>query len=442
MIYKKSLRLLTAALTLSALVASAAPEQPATQLSVRTNPEGAQITVNHSARGRAPLLLTDLPPGRYLVHAARDGFEDAFENVTVEAGGSFDVSFEMQPLTGLLLMVSEPEGAEVSSGGIAMGNTPLLITTLPQGIHRLSLALPGYQTKEISVNLKGRTPLRESVRLLADSGTVTVDSDPPGAEVLINGIARGTTPCRIERIPGGSVKLEIRQAGFIPHSRDIALAAGEEQRVNVALQPLPGSLTIVSIPAQARVYVNNEFKGESPCTLDNTEPGEYRVRVEMPGHTPVARNVTVLKGQSSTEEFRLEKNTGILTVITAPAGCTILVDGKKQGITSAAQSATSAVSDPLAIEGIIAGEHTVEIIRKGYAPQKRTVTIERDRTTPLQIKLVRQFIPNYEITTTRSYYKGVLEFANDAEIRIETAPGVIQSVPMKDVIRHGVLKEE
>ena len=41
-----------------------------------------------------------------------------------------------------------------------------------------------------------------------------------------------------------------------------------------------------------------------------------------------------------------------------------------------------------------------------------------------------------------SYYKGVLEFLNEEGIRIETAPGITQTIPMKDVKKHGPLKEE
>ena len=442
MIYRKLLNLAIIAFALSAAMALAEKEEPSTQLTIKSDPDGAKITISHKERGRTPLRITDLLPGRYLVNTTKEGYEDAFQTVTVETGVSVEANMEMEPLKGLLIVASEPSGAEVSNAGISLGSTPLLITTLPQGMHRLSLALPGYQTKEINVNLAGRTPVRETVELLADSGTINVQSDPSGAEVLINGITRGSTPCKIERIPGGAVKLEVRQAGYVPHSRDIALAAGEEQSVTIPLKPLPGTLRIVSIPPQARVYIDNEFKGETPFALENTEPGEYRVRVEMPGHTVVARNVILEKGADATEEFRLEKNTGILTVITAPAGCTILVDGKKMGLTTSAKGDSSAVSDQLAIADLIAGEHTVEIIRKGFGPQKRTINIKQDQTTPLQIKLERQFIPNYEVTTTRSYYKGVLEFINEEGIRLETRPGVSQTIPMKDVKEHGPLQEE
>ncbi len=443
MIYKKTLTLITALLLgVLNLTLFAAREEPSTQLVLKSTPDGVKITINHVNRGITPATITDLPAGEHLIHASKKGFTDVFETVSIVPGISVKANLELPPQLALLLVHSEPEGAEVSSLGVALGTTPLLVTNLQPGEHRLRCALPGYQTKEVDVILSGRTPKKETITLVADSGTIDVASDPSGAEVLINGISRGTTPCTIDRIPGGDVKLEITQAGYTPHTREISLAAGEQQSIDISLRPLPGNLNIVSMPDGARVYIDNEFKGTTPYTLDNTQPGEYRVRIDMDGHTSLVRNITIEKGSTATEEFRLQRNTGILSIITAPSGCIILVDGKKQGITRSEQTETSAVSNPLSIEDLMEGEHTIEIIRKGFGPQKRKIVIKRDQTTPLQVKLIRQFIPNYEVTTTRSYYKGVVEFINEEGIRIETAPGITQTIPMKDVKKHGVLKEE
>ncbi len=428
------------AVLLGLTVQAAKDKGPATRLDVTSQPPGATVSVDHKEKGVTPLSLTDLTPGQHLLHVTRANYRDSFDSVVLETGVSRTAAFKLEPLTGILLLTTTPDGCEVSAKGVALGVTPLLITTLESGTHRLTVASPGYQPKEVEVTLEGRTPLKQEVALMSDSGTIAVTSDPAGAEVLVNGIARGKTPCRVDRIPGGSVTLEVKAEGFQPHSRDVALAAGEVQTVEVQLKPLPGTLRVVSIPEAGRVYINDEFKGESPYDLANAKPGTYRVRVDKTGYEPVARDVTLEKGASITEEFRLAKNTGRLELITAPAGSTVLIDGKKIGITLTHGTDTSAVSDPFAIEEALEGEHSVEIFRKGFATQKRKIEIKRGETLTLQFKLVRQFIPNYEVTTTRSYYKGVLEFQNEEGIRIETAPGISQTIPMKDVKKHGPLQ--
>ena len=420
----------------------AADEQPRTSLEVTSAPSGAIVWVDHANRGVTPLTLTDLEPGAHLLQVTKEGFAPAYVSVSLERAVPKRVPFELSRQTGLLLVVTDPVGCDVSENGVSLGTTPLLLTNLQVGNHRLSVASPGYQTKELDVVLEGRTPLRREVTLLSDSGTLQMTSDPSDAEVFVNGISRGKTPCKVDRIPGGQVTLEVKAEGFKPYTSTVSMAPGEVQAIDARLVPLPGTLRIVKIPDGARVYINDEFKGKSPYDFLNAQPGEYRVRVDMAGHEPNARTVTVAKGASSTEEFRLVKNTGRVEVITAPSSAMILIDGKKVGLTTTRKADTTAVSDPFAIEDVMEGEHEMEFFRKGYTTQKKKVKVTRGETLTVQIKLARQFIPDYEVTTTRSHYTGVLEYKNEEGIRLEIMPGVSQTIPMSDVKKHGPLKAQ
>ncbi len=434
---------------LAALVACAARnEEPTTRVDVTSQPSGAKVLIDHRERGVTPLILTDLPPGAHLLQLSQEGYCDLFETITLETGVPLPLNLRLDTQTGILLMITDPSGCDVSVKGVSLGATPLLVTSLASGAHRLTISSPGYQTKEIDVELDGRTPLKQEVALLSDSGTLEVSADPEGAEVLVNGISRGEAPCRIDRIPGGIVTLQLQAPGFIAQQREITLAAGEVQNINIQLKPLPGTLRIVAVTTSAtplegaRVYIDNEFKGDTPFDFVNAAPKLYRVRIDKTGYESVAREVTLEKGASVTEECRLAKITGRLEIVTAPASATILIDGKKIGITSTRSSDSNAVSDPFATDEINEGEHEIEIFRKGFATQKRKIEVKRGETLTLQFKLVRQFIPNYEVTTARMNYKGVLEFMNEEGIRIEVSPGISQTIPMKDVKKHGPLQIE
>jgi hypothetical protein len=434
---------LLAGLTLRA----ARNDGPTTRLDITSRPSGATVLIDHRERGTTPLMLSDLSAGQHLIQVTKEGFRAAFETVTLEPGIPRPVNVELDPVTGILLLITDPVGCDVAVKGVSLGSAPLLITTLESGSHRLCISSPGYQTKEIDITLEGRIPLKQEVALLSGSGTVSLTSDPDGAEVLVNGISRGHTPCRIDRIPGGTVTLVVKADGFLPNTREISLAAGEVQTVDVQLTPQPGTLRIVAADSfaapleGARVYIDNEFKGTAPFDLINAEPRTYRVRIDKAGYQPTARDVILAKGASVTEEFRLAKITGRIEVVTAPARATILIDGKKVGITSTHAADSTAVSDPFSLEDILEGDHEVEIFRKGFVTQKRPITVKRGETLTLQFKLTAQFIPNYEVTTARSQYKGVLEFMNEEGIRLEIMPGISQTIPMKDVKKHGPLRE-
>jgi len=415
---------------------------PVTRLDLVSTPPSAEITLDHKKIGSTPQTFTNIAPGLHLLQLEKTGFRSVIETVYVKKDVSQTRAFTLEPVTGLALITSKPEGAEISYNNASLGQTPLLLTTFNPGTHRLTLSLPGFQSKNVDLVIEDRTPIKLEVDLMAASGTLNIETDPADAEVFINGISRGKTPVTIDRIPEGSVTIDIKAAGYETHTRQVSLAAGEVQKINLAMKPLPGTVRIVSIPNNARVYINDEFKGTTPYTFTNAPSGTYRVRAERPGCEPNARDVVVTNSAAFTEEFRMTKITGRIEVVTAPAGATVLLDGKKEGVTNSKKADTTAFSDPLSIEDILEGEHTIEIIRKGYAPQKRPITITRDQTIAPQFKLVRQFIPNYEVITARSHYKGVLEYTTDEGIKIETAPGVTQMIPLKDVRKHGPLREE
>ncbi|MEI6646608.1 MAG: PEGA domain-containing protein [bacterium] len=414
---------------------------PVTQLDLSSIPSEAEISIDHIKIGSTPQVLTNIAPGLHLIHISKKGFRPVIETIAIKKDMTQARAFTLDPVAGLALVTSKPAGAEISYNNASLGQTPLLLTTLSPGTHRLTLTLPGFQSKNVDLVIADRTPIKLEVDLMSASGTLNIETVPAEAEVFINGISRGKTPTTIERIPEGSVNIEIKLAGYEPHARQVSLAAGEVQKINLAMKPLPGSIQIVSIPSEARVYINDEFKGMTPYT-NKVQWGTYRIRVERPGCEPNARDVVLTNSASITEEFRMTKITGRIEVVTAPAGSAVLLDGKKAGVTYSKKTDTTAFSDPFAIEDILEGEHTIEIIRKGYAPQKRSITITRDQTIAPQFRLIRQFIPNYEVITSRAHYTGVLEYTTEEGIKIETAPGVTQMIPLKDIRKHGPLRDE
>jgi hypothetical protein len=207
-------------------------------------------------------------------------------------------------------------------------------------------------------------------------------------------------------------------------------------------KPLPCSLRVESDPPQARVIVNGTDRGETPCVLADPKPGVYTLRVEKSGYETLTRKIMLEGGDAVTERFRLESVTGSLAIRTAPSIVTVMLDGKKVGITRPRGTDASGASEPLVLRDLPEGEHQIEVRRKGYATQRRTAIVKRGEHVAVALALPRQFIPNYEVRTSRSYYRGVLEFIDAEGIRLETAPGVTQTILLRDVKQHGALPAE
>src|SRR5262245_42782208 len=99
--------------------------------------------------------------------------------------------------TGLLTVHSTPEGARVAIDDEARGRTPLKVV-LPVGAHQLKVE-SGSQRRTIRVSIEAGADLSQYIDFAPagprlTTGQLEVTSNPPGADVRIDGVLRGKTP--------------------------------------------------------------------------------------------------------------------------------------------------------------------------------------------------------------------------------------------------------
>ncbi len=412
-------------------------------LRVETTPSGAELYINQQGPFTTPHVATDLRPGTHLITVQARGFHAHRQTVNLEAGERVPLNIELQPLTGLVLIHTQPAGAEATVNGVNKGTTPLFLTDLPLGQHTLHFSKSGYRERTVALSITGRSPIHINETLSPSSATINVESTPPGARITLNGTSRGRTPAIIDNVPEGNATVELQLEGYEPFAETLILAAEQNVRLNAELTPIPAAITIVSIPEGARIYVNNQYVGRSPVTLKNLTPGEYRIRGESPGHDPMARTVRLANAAHPTEELRLQSNAGTLVVVTQPAGAKVFIDGVERGITSFSPDETDRVSRPLTIGLVPAGEREVKLVAERHYPLTLNVTIRPSETTILQPQeLKRQFIPNLEVRTRTDVHTGVfVGTLPNGDIRLEVRPGVIRRIPRGDIIQQKPLQE-
>jgi hypothetical protein len=67
------------------------------------------------------------------------------------------------------------------------------------------------------------------------TGQLSVDTDPQGAAVAIDGETRGMTPLTIEGLKPGPHRVLVSKAGYLPNSREVLVEVGKTTPVKVAL---------------------------------------------------------------------------------------------------------------------------------------------------------------------------------------------------------------
>ena len=419
-------------------LAGVAAEDGASSVLCRVNltsqPSGASVVVDGKDRGTTPILIYDLTPGRHHVKLRLAGYADADRFINTSDGPFIEKNTVLDELKGLLLLKTDPEGADIQVDGVSVGVTPRLVTNLSvRDAHTVRFRKAGYQDQTISVRFDGRKPLVREEKLVLASGTIDVMSEPAGAVVTVNGVERGKAPLKVTGVPKGRAVVKFQMDGFAEEVRELAINAGDVQTLPVVLKPLPGTLRIAATPDGARIYVNDRFEGKSSVSLTDLKPGDYAVRVEMDGYGTVSRVVTLANGGSASEEFKLSSVMGSLEVATSPAGAQVSVDCRKVGTTKAID-ATSEFSAPLVVASLAAGEHRVVVSLPGYADAVKHVTVENQKASQQRVRLRRVFIPDIEVVLTNgNSYKGVLVSNGADSIVVEVSLGITRSFARSEI---------
>jgi hypothetical protein len=127
-------------------------------------------------------------------------------------------------------------------------------------------------------------------------GTLSVQTNPPGVAVFVDGVAHGNTPARVS-LAAGSHILELRGRG-VPRVIPVSVTAGAEasQYLELPLTPSTGSLLVQSEPAGARVSIDGTEHGVAPVSVADLTPGEHEVVLQADGGQPVRQKVVIQAG--------------------------------------------------------------------------------------------------------------------------------------------------
>jgi len=111
------------------------------------------------------------------------------------------------------------------------------------------------------------------------TGTLVVESNPPGAEAIVDAEPRGLTPLTLALSPGAHVLVVTR--GAERRTIPVTIAAGSTVSHSLDLPvmtaPTVGELQVRSDPAGARVTVDGVARGATPLTIDDLAPGVHTV---------------------------------------------------------------------------------------------------------------------------------------------------------------------
>ncbi|TDI30041.1 MAG: PEGA domain-containing protein [Acidobacteria bacterium] len=221
---------------------------------------------------------------------------DAFEKVRKE-------------VTGLLVVASDPPGAEVRMGGRTLGVTPLEPLRVAAGRYLLDVEKRGFAALREGIQIEpGRTTEREYA-LERNARSVVVITSPSGARVLVDDLEVGVTggtpppgyeiallekglepaavsaPLVIPFLSAGHHVMRIEKPCYASLEADFEVTLEDSdlplELETVVLAESRSSLSLVSVPPGAEVSVDDRPLGRAPLEVRDLCGEDVRVRMSL-----------------------------------------------------------------------------------------------------------------------------------------------------------------
>ena len=233
-------------------------------------------------------------------------------------------------------------------------------------------------------------------------------SDPREAELIINGRSAGRTPLFRYEVESGPVEIHLEKDAYVALDTVVELKSDTLNFYSFDLLPA-GTFEFSFTPADARIWVNGRVLSMGTGSEIILPQGEYDIRVEREGYRSrqdrlrlhhgeylsrtyelepagskqkksYTRNLTGSSGvteqlphasDSSSFPFHRKELTGAVSIMTAPPGAGVWLDGYR----------IPSFSSPCIIPALAPGEHALSLEKEGYQLFESAVTISESETT-------------------------------------------------------------
>jgi len=226
------------------------------EVSIASEPAGAEVRVGGELRGRTPLGL-ELMAGSHRLELRLEGFKPWVSDVQVQSNEPLALGPVRLGLPdGRLAVRSSPAGANVTVGGAYRGRTPLDIDVRPDVEQSVAVLREGYEPARRDLSVASGSREVVEFRLVPILGEVTVRATPADAQLFVDGVAKGAAGQTLQ-LPATAHVLEIRKPGYVTHRATITPRPGLPQSLEVMLRegaaPEPAAAAVAATPAQGAV---------------------------------------------------------------------------------------------------------------------------------------------------------------------------------------------
>ena len=172
-------------------------------------------------------------------------------------------------------------------------------------------------------------------------------------------------------LPYGSHTYKVEAGGYISKSGTFTISSSDMTPINVSLVSAMATVSVTCPTPAVSLYVDKKSVGMIPWT-GSLKEGMHLIEVKKEGYRSQQRTINLSQQQKLDVAFNeLVAIQGNLSVNYKPFGADVYIDGNKVG------------QSPRVFNGIMVGNHKVEIKKDGYGTESKTVNILESQTATL-----------------------------------------------------------
>jgi hypothetical protein len=234
------------------------PSQEIAALSVQSDPSGAAILLD----GKPPVgpgnTFPHVPFGMHQLTATLDNYEPVKQDIEVRRGmvPKIDLKLSSSQEVAALTIQSDPPGASLFLDGKPPAGLANTFTHVPFGTHQLTATLDNYEPVKQDIEVRrGMVPeIALKLKPSQEIAALTVQSDPPGASILLDGNSPPAPSNTFTHVPFGTHQLTATLDNYQPIKQDIEVRRGMTPQIRLQLKLDPVSALLAET---TKVLPNN-----------------------------------------------------------------------------------------------------------------------------------------------------------------------------------------
>ena len=197
-----------------------------------------------------------------------------------------------------------------------------------------------------------------------------ISVQPKDAKVTVDGVLQESSSDGeySAMLPYGTHTYKVEAGGYISKSGSFSVSSGDMAPISVSLVPALATVSVTCPTPAVSLYIDKKSVGNVPWS-GSLKEGMHLVEVKKNGYLCQQKTIQLSQQQKLDVAFgELIAIQGNLSVNYKPFGAEVYVDGKKLG------------QSPRVFNGLLVGNHQVEVRKDGYTTDKKSVTISEGQT--------------------------------------------------------------